>query len=180
MSSVDSFMWHPQSMPIALHEGAMVLTMNDTHIITQCNGTSGSTAQEMGLSAQIPPRVALVSSSIPRGWVLTDIMNRWADENNLTALHSNHAIVDIAEKGIYVMDGLFESDETGVCMVLFYYSIKRGGKQLEVMQAYATKILQICEKQMGFYPNAAVVCIYGVAPRAARTWTYYVHTDNVE
>jgi hypothetical protein len=96
-SSVDCFMWHPQSMPITEVDGAMVLTLNDCFVLTHADGSLGVTAKEMGMSAEIPPRTQLVSSTTG-GYSLWEEIGRWTSSHKMIVLHSNHAVVDLALK----------------------------------------------------------------------------------
>lgn len=174
MTSVDSFIWHPQSMPISEDDtGGAVLTLNDISLLTHVDGTTGSTAKEMGLRAELPPREAL-ASSMPHGSCLTAIMRQWADRRHMEVLHSNHAIVDVRQKGIYLMDAIFEKRDGKVCIVLFYYSIQRGGGRQKGMQMYAGRILEICRTQMNFFPEILTVCIHGKYAASLKTHTVRV------
>jgi hypothetical protein len=161
-------------MPISQVSGTAVLTLNDMHLLTHANGSTASTAREMGMTAQVPPRAALLAS-IPAGVVLNDLINEWAEKHRLAVLHSNHAVVDMVGKGIYIVDSLFEQTDGSTRLALFYYAPKRGGPSLKPMRAYAKQLLAICKNQMNFNPCVSVVCIHGTTPETIRTHTYAVH-----
>jgi hypothetical protein len=162
-------------MPIAQKaDGTSVLTLNDVHL-TRTGDAESKTAKEMGLSAEIPPRLRL-ASCIPSGVELSQIIAKWADGQGLVGIHSNHAVLDAVEKFIYVVDAIFEDDHGEPCLALFYYSVKRGGSQLPAMKAYATRLLAVCRQQMRFYPRVSVVCIYaGEDAKPIKTCTYKIN-----
>ena len=78
----------------------------------------------------------------------------------LRILHKDHVLVSLAQRKMYLVDYVMESD-TEDFLVNIYYSPRRGGQPLRHCKDYMSVVQSVANTYLSFFPTCVSLCIYG-------------------